>query len=165
MIIHSQNHVTELDDKCIQPNAVDIRINELIKVEGQDFAVFIHEQGGKQFFPQKNIDTEPLMNGNYFRLDPRTTYLYETKHRVTIPNGMVGWQQVRSTLARNGLIITGGLYDAGYSGFIGGQIHNMTDGTVFIEHNCRIAQFIMSASETSHLYDGHYNKTEGRSIA
>lgn len=168
MIIHSKNHVTNLDDKCIQPNAVDIRCAELFEIQANDMRITISE-GKKEFFPQRQLHAETVLGLSKpikaWRLDPRRSYQFETSHAVKIPEGMAGWLIIRSTLSRNGIIMSGGLYDAGYDGMIGGTIHNLTDGAFFLEENVRIGQFIMSDSETSHLYDGHYNSNGGRSIA
>lgn len=170
MIIHSKNHVSDVDEKSVQPNAVDIRISELFRIEADDMRITIGETVPKQFFPQKPIDPQTTLGLNQgpiktYRIDPLSSYQFETIHNVKIPGGMCGWLIIRSTLSRNGLIMSGGLYDAGYDGIIGGTIHNLTNGAVLLEENCRIGQFIMSDSETSHLYDGHYNQNEGRSVA
>lgn len=169
MIIHSKNHVSDVDQTSIQPNAIDIRCSELFQIMAQDMRITIGENVPKKFFPQRALDPQMVLGADEkpircWKLEPRTSYQFETKHNVKIPEGMCGWLIVRSTLSRNGIIMSGGLYDAGYDGCIGGTIHNLTDGEFFLEENCRIGQFIMSDSESSHLYDGHYNSTGGRSV-
>lgn len=167
MIIHSKDHVSKLDDKCIQPNAVDIRCAELFRIAADDMRIVVSE-GKKEFFPQRPVQAQSVLGAGSpmmaWRLDPRTSYQFETEHQVEVPHGTCGWLIGRSTLCRNGIILTAGLYDAGYNGMIGGQIHNMTEGAVLLEVNCRIGQFIMSSSETNHMYDGHYNNNGGRSV-
>jgi deoxycytidine triphosphate deaminase len=174
MIIHSKNHVTNVDEQSIQPNAIDIRCSELMQIIGTDTSIMISEQGKKQFFPQQVLEAETRYSAaagmgsdavKYWTLEPRTSYQFETNHQVEVPEGMAGWLIVRSTLSRNGIIMSGGLYDSGYKGGIGGTIHNLTEGTIYLEQNVRIGQFIMTDSETSHLYDGHYNTNGGRSIS
>jgi deoxycytidine triphosphate deaminase len=169
MIIHSKNHVTNVDEKSVQPNAIDIRCAELFEILADDLRIAIGENVPKKFFPQRKLEPQKVQGPdgpyiNAWHIEPRTSYQFETNHEVDIPEGMAGWLIIRSTLSRNGIIMSGGLYDSGYKGMIGGTIHNLTDGSFFLEENCRIGQFLMSDSETAHLYDGHYNKNGGRSV-
>lgn len=164
--IHSKDYVTNLDDKCIQPNAVDLRLDILEQFFDDNYmwlsrstTVTISETGEKQFVRR----TDPTRYDNGYVLLPRQSYDVVTKHRVAIPQGAVGWCHIRSTLSRNGIILSGGLYDAGYDGVIGFTLHNLTSYDVRLEDNVRIAQFIMAKAETSHAYDGHYNKNGGLS--
>ena len=110
MIIHSQNHVSNLDDKCIQPNAVDIRCADLFQIQADDMRITISEDK-KEFFPQRKIHAETVLGLakpiKAWRLDPRTSYQFETNHKVKIPDGMAGWLIIRSTLSRNGIVMSG----------------------------------------------------------
>ncbi len=167
MIIHSKDFVTNLDDTCIQPNAVDLRIDTVERIKGTDSwgqsnRINIFEDGKKEFFPRHNdVQTIPPQSaGFYIGEGP---HQIESQHSVTIPEGMVGWLIIRSTFARNGLLLGNGLYDSGYSGIIGGILHNYTGGIVFVERGTRFAQFVMAKAETAHLYDGHYNQQGGYS--
>lgn len=163
MIVHSKQFVTNLDEKCIQPNAVDLRIDSLSRLtqwdeDEQHAAVFLGEHD-KQFFQRIACSPVPLgeHGRKYFEIRSGQTYSFTTAHNVCVPEGVAGLIKVRSTLARNGLIITTGLYDSGYDGPVGGMIYNTAQTTVFIEHNSRIAQLVMFKAETAHLYDGHWN--------
>lgn len=172
--VHSKDYVTNLDDKCIQPNAVDLRIESLEEFEDYStnitsFVGFgsslgyaqinVTEDGKKEFAPRKLALTRS--DTDQWIVSPHKSYDLTTKHNVKIPEGMVGWCHIRSTLSRNGIILSGGLYDAGYDGNIGFTIHNLTNNTIYLDQGVRVAQFIMGASETTHLYDGHYNQNGG----
>ena len=74
---------------------------------------------------------------------------------VTIPEGYAGWVITRSTLNRNGLFITSGLYDSGYNGVMAGLLH-VHHGPATIQRGSRVGQFIMFEAETLSLYDGDY---------
>ena len=67
-----------------------------------------------------------------------------------------GWLIARSTLNRNGIFITSGLYDSGFENYIGGVMH-VRCGPATIEKGARIAQFIFVEAETVRMYDGEYN--------
>ena len=62
----------------------------------------------------------------------------------------------RSTLNRNGIFITSGLYDSGFENYIGGVMH-VRCGPARIERGTRIAQFIYVEAETASMYEGQYN--------
>lgn len=167
--IHSKDYVSDLDAKCIQPNAVDLRLASLEEFTEQFYEaeaphIFISESGGKQFAPRNESPVRyEDKRGSGYVLYPRRSYDVVTKHKVRIPEGAVGWCHIRSTLSRNGLILSGGLYDAGYDGVIGFTIHNLSPNYIHLEDNVRIAQFIMGHSETAHTYDGYYNQNGGHS--
>jgi deoxycytidine triphosphate deaminase len=164
--VHSKDYVTNLDDQCIQPNAVDLRLESAEVINNGDARGFftqtirIFDSGKKEFL---NRSPAPRFGGKHqgFILGPSRSFDIVTKHSVKIPEGMVGWCHIRSTLSRNGIILSGGLYDAGYDGIIGFTIHNMTNNDIYLEDNVRIAQFIMATAETSHQYDGYYNQNRG----
>jgi deoxycytidine triphosphate deaminase len=165
-LVHSKNHVTNIDEKSIQPNAVDIRCSRLLEIK-PDKTLLISESGPKEF---SNRWVVPVVLNSpdgiqWWTINKHSSYEFETEHEVTIPEGMAGWLVIRSTLSRNGIIMSGGVFDSGFSGLVGGTIHNLTSGNIRLEKNCRIGQFIMVNSETSHLYDGHYNNNGGRSVA
>lgn len=175
MIIHSKQFVTNLDDECIQPNAVDLRIAEIHTLdafsedEPHNSCIFLGNKG-KQFFrrfeqsPRKHDVRAPgvVADELYFQLRAGKCYSFTTKHNVKLPEGVAGIVKGRSTLVRNGLILTTGLYDSGYDGPIGGMILNTAPSTVYIERDSRIAQFITYKAETTHLYDGHWNHNATR---
>jgi len=152
--------VTDLDDSCVQPNAVDLRLDTVQRIADSNF-ILQDDARFKLTRDMQNIEPVPWRYGglgsykSMFELE-QGSYQFETKHEVTIPEGMAGWLIARSTLNRNGIFITSGLYDSGFSNFIGGVMHVMT-GHAKIERGARIAQFILADAETAHLYDGQYN--------
>jgi len=163
MLVHSSKFMNNLDDDCIQPNAVDLRIASISKIDNN--TTFIINEDTKKH--RVNIKV-PIMTrladnslsaaGRCWTLDPGQ-YQFETDHFVEIPEGYAGWLIARSTLNRNGVFVTSGLYDSGFKNTIGGVLH--VSGKTQIDVGTRIAQFIMLKAETEHLYDGDYNIKEG----
>jgi deoxycytidine triphosphate deaminase len=164
-LVHSKNFVTNIDEKSIQPNAVDIRCSRLLEIR-PDKTLAISESCPKEFSNRwvVPIGLRSPDGIEWWTINKNSSYEFETKHEVNIPEGMAGWLIIRSTLSRNGIIMSGGVFDSGFSGLVGGTIHNLTGANIRLERNCRIGQFIMLTSETSHLYDGFYNQNGGRSI-
>ena len=61
----------------------------------------------------------------------------------------------RSTLNRNGLFITSGLYDTGYHGVMAGVLH-VGVGPARIKQGTRIGQYLSFTAENLSSYDGDY---------
>lgn len=163
MLVHSSKFMTELDEACIQPNAVDLRIESITKIDNNTpFTITedekIHRDNIKLSLMTQLSDGLQSTGRKYWVLDPGQ-YQFETNHFVEIPEGYAGWLIARSTLNRNGVFVTSGLYDSGFKNTVGGVLH--VSGRTEIGYNTRIAQFIMLKAETEHLYDGDYNIKEG----
>ena len=146
--------ITNLDSDCKQPNAVDLRLDTVHRITDSGFLLSENKQHRMSHKLSEIRDRD-----GFFELR-KGSYQFETIHKVTIPEGMAGWLIARSTLNRNGVFITSGLYDSGFNDIIGGVMHVMTNN-VKLEKGVRIAQFILADAETTHLYDGQYNAPKG----
>ena len=123
--------LTNVQEGDSQPNAVDLRVGKIFRLED------------KQFEISENTKKH------------RGTYEILMENIVKIPEGYAGWVITRSTLNRNGLFITSGLYDSGYHGVMAGALH-VEGGPAKIEKGTRVAQFLMFEAETLSMYDGDY---------
>jgi deoxycytidine triphosphate deaminase len=74
---------------------------------------------------------------------------------ITIGPDEAGYIITRSTLNRNGLFITSGLYDSGYSGVMAGALH-VSGGPASIKKGTRVGQFLLFRAESIKQYDGDY---------
>ena len=81
------------------------------------------------------------------------------ENQITVGPNEAGWVVTRSTLNRNGLFITSGLYDSGYSGVMAGVLH-VTIGPAKIRKGTRIAQYVNFDAEALHMYDGSYGNNK-----
>jgi deoxycytidine triphosphate deaminase len=168
-IIHSKPFLEGvIDQVCVQPNAVDLRIGSIMEIGGQSSipsdepSVVRIAEDFKEFLPRsppktKNEYKDRTSYRTYWVLEPGRCYDVESTVTVSVPEGYAGTLQIRSTLARNGLLLVNGLYDSNYTGPVGGILHNNTTAQVLIEQSCRFAQFIMHQAETDHPYEGYYN--------
>jgi deoxycytidine triphosphate deaminase len=159
MFIHSSKYLGPIDDQQLQPNATDITLDQLFQINEFDNFV-LYKNGDKKMRQRKEIfanigtNTAPL-----FRLHPGQ-YQFESKVAVEIPDGVLGWMVARSTLMRNGIFISSGIYDSGFKcPTIGGVLY--VNCVADIEEGARIAQFITAKAETLHLYDGQYQENNG----
>jgi deoxycytidine triphosphate deaminase len=74
---------------------------------------------------------------------------------INVGAGEAGWVITRSTLNRNGLFLTSGLYDSGYHGVMAAVLH-VTTGVARIKKGTRIGQYISFEAEALSSYDGDY---------
>ena len=114
----STSSLTNIQPKDIQPNAVDLRVSKILKI-----------------------------NDNVFTID-------EDK-KIEVGQGEAGYVITRSTLNRNGVYLTSGLYDTGYNGVMASVMH-VTTGLMRIKPGTRVGQYLNFKSENIGSYDGDY---------
>ena len=140
--------LTNVQEGDSQPNAVDLRVQDIFEINDDEFRL---EGDKKVHRGSEKIQVNEL---GCWHLKPG---IYEIimENIVTIPHGYAGWVITRSTLNRNGLFITSGLYDSGYSGVMAGLLH-VKGGTAVIQRGSRVGQFLLFEAETLSMYDGDY---------
>jgi len=141
--------LTEVEKGDIQPNATDVRLDKVFEMYNMMFSI-----DEDQKIHRHRLEKQPDNEG-YFYFQAHTSYEVIMKNIVNIGEGEAGFVITRSTLNRNGLFLTSGLYDSGYNGVIAGMLHN-NGGPARIKKGTRIGQFLLFKSETLHLYDGDY---------
>lgn len=132
----------------IQPNAVDLRVQDIFKITSDIFV--IDSKNNKVHRGSQKI--EPV--NNFWVLEPGS-YEIITNHDVTIAKDEAGYVITRSTFIRNGCFLTSGLYDSGFSGRVGCLLV-VTTGRLKIERGTRIGQFILQDAECVAIYKGSY---------
>lgn len=146
---NSRSKLTNVKEGDSQPNAVDLRLDKVLLMKTGLFE--ISNEHKKHRGTDYEIKPDPE---GYFNLGIGS-YEVVMENIITVGEGEAGWVVVRSTLNRNGLFLTSGIYDAGYSGVIAGILH-VTTGAARIKKGTRIGQFICFDAETLSLYDGDY---------
>jgi deoxycytidine triphosphate deaminase len=154
------NNVSDLDPKCIQMNAVDIRVSELRLIDDYEHPYSDHhnqlfEISDEQTVHKKKSHPIPVNDDGSWVLT-RGAYEFTSPHFVTVPSGYCGYLITRSSLNRNGIFIISGLYDSGFEGFVGGTLYNF-GGRIKMQHNVRLCQLVMATAETLKMYEGQYN--------
>ena len=142
-----------IDEKNIQPNAIDITADQIWKVAQHDADITSKRHRNRNTISVNEKGTWNLFQG---------VYDFASETYVEIPEGIVGWLRTRSTLNRNGIIVHSGLYDSGFKGPVCGMLYNMVAGNVYITPGTCVAQFIMAASDSEGVYAGGYNVDEGK---
>ena len=152
MMIHiqsdSQSTLTNVQDEDVQPNAVDLRLGKVFALTSNIFE--INNENKKH---RGSSELTPDSDG-YYILD-NGTYEIVMENIIEVGADEAGWVITRSTLNRNGLFITSGLYDSGYHGVMAGALH-VTGGTARIKQGTRVGQFLLFKAESLKKYDGDY---------
>lgn len=144
----SKSTLTNVVEGDVQPNAVDLRLAKVFAVETSLFEV---SNEHKKHRGTRELTPDPQ---GYFNLSPGH-YEVVMENIIHVGENEAGWVITRSTLNRNGLFITSGLYDSGYNGVMAGMLH-VTIGPARIKQGTRIGQYLSFDSEALHLYDGDY---------
>ena len=145
---NSRTTLTNVQPGDEQPNAVDLRLDKVFRVNTTLFEISNDtkkHRGSEELTP----DSE-----GYFTLHPGA-YEVIMENIIHVGAGEAGWVITRSTLNRNGCFITSGLYESGYHGVMAGVLH-VTCGQARIKKGTRIGQYLSFDSETLKLYDGDY---------
>ena len=150
--------ITNLE-KQLQPNAIDFPIDRLFSIDNsKPFIISEYSKtmrGGKEIHPYDNANGE-----KFWRLEASSVYDAMSNIHVIVPNDVAVTLVIRSTLNRNGIFLTSGLYDTGFNGSCGFAIHNRS-GEAFIAPGTRVGQIMFWTADSSGKYAGQYNTNEG----
>ena len=112
----STSNLSKFDDKQVQPNAIDLKVDKVFRLEPKEFRISEEDKSHRG-----SVEILPDEQG-YFNF-VQGTYEIIMEGTVSIGEDEAGWVITRSTLNRNGLFLTSGLYDSGYEGVMAGALH------------------------------------------
>jgi dUTP pyrophosphatase len=157
MLVHPQNANTKIiglseadREICFQPNAIDIIVDKMWIYSTNYFELSEDKKIHRSKIEMITRDSWDLTHGSYE---------FTASIEVHMGSDEVGWLIPRSTLNRNGVMISSGLYDSGYTGVIGGVIHIPRDTIFQLYKGTRIAQFLITKAESTHMYNGSYQSS------
>jgi deoxycytidine triphosphate deaminase len=146
---NSRSELTQVQEGDSQPNAVDLRVDKIYKIKEEPFEISNDHKKHRG----TDYELQPDRDG-YFFLKPGH-YEVVMENIIRVGEGEAGWVITRSTLNRNGLFLTSGLYDSGYHGVMAGVLH-VTVGPARIKKGTRIGQYLSFEAEALKMYDGDY---------
>jgi len=146
---NSRSTLTNVKEDDVQPNAVDLRLDKVFKIKEEVFEVSNEEKKHRG----TDYEIQPSRDG-YFFLQPGH-YEVVMENIINVGENEAGWVITRSTLNRNGLFLTSGLYDSGYHGVMAGVLH-VTIGPARIKKGTRVGQYLSFDSESLSSYEGDY---------
>lgn len=144
----SKSTLTNVQEGDVQPNAVDLRLGKVFRISPAEFVLSEHmklHRGTHEIHPDAD---------GWYELQPGS-YEVAMENIIHVGEGEAGWVITRSTLNRNGVFLTSGLYDSGYHGIMAGVMH-VNVGPVRIQRGTRIGQYLSFNAEALHQYDGSY---------
>ena len=145
---NSTSSLTNLREGDVQPNAVDLRLGKVLAMAASTFVISeeskVHRGTG---------EVQPT-DGGWWTLAPGS-YEVVMENIITVGPDEAGWVITRSTLNRNGVFLTSGLYDSGYNGVMAGCMH-VNGGPLHIKRGTRIGQLLLFKSEALSMYNGSY---------
>lgn len=145
---NSRSSLTGVQPKDIQPNAVDLRLGKVFLIRPSTFTITEDEK-----VHRGSIELRTDQYG-YYVLEAGS-YEVVMENTITVGEGEAGWVITRSTLNRNGVHLSTGLFDTGYSGVMTSTMH-VTCGPMRIKPGTRIGQYLSFNSESLHQYNGSY---------
>ncbi|MCU1401168.1 MAG: deoxycytidine triphosphate deaminase [Acidimicrobiales bacterium] len=130
--------IDPLDDNCIQPSSIDVKVGNLFRVFRNHTAAVIDVK----------MDLEDLTElvtipeDGVFMLHPGEFVLGSTLERIGVPNNLVARIEGKSSLGRLGLLIhsTAGFIDAGFDGHITLELSNVASLPITIYPKMKIGQ-------------------------
>ncbi len=140
--------LTNVQLEDIQPNAIDLRVGKIFKINSNEF-IIDEEQKIHRGSTEINVQED-----GYLHLESGS-YEVIMENVINVADNEAGFVITRSTLNRNGVFITSGLYDSGYNGIMAGVMH-VNCGIMKIKPGTRIGQYLCFNSEALHSYDGDY---------
>jgi deoxycytidine triphosphate deaminase len=146
---NSRSSLTQVYNEDIQPNAVDLRLDKVFKIKNEVFEISNEHKKHRG----TEYEIQPDRSG-YFFLEPGH-YEVVMENIIKVGNDEAGWVITRSTLNRNGLFLTSGLYDSGYHGVMAGVLH-VTVGPARIKKGTRVGQYLSFEAQMLSAYSGSY---------
>lgn len=143
----------------LQQGGIDITLDLMYEYDGSSFLISPNKTQHRttnQMFPSEPVMVDSVSTDLFYELAPRTSYDFLSNFEIFVPARMSALIIVRSSLNRNGLFVTTGVYDSGFAGNIGGAIHNNAKGYSYIAPGTRIAQVLFVETDNVKMYDGQY---------
>lgn len=144
----ARSKLTNIQPQDVQPNAVDLRLGKVLRINPEPFLI---DETRKVHRGSTEI---PADKDGWYYLDPGH-YEVVMENVIKVGNSEAGWVITRSTLNRNGVFLTSGLYDSMYHGAMAAVMH-VTIGPMRIKRGTRIGQYLCFEAQQLHDYAGDY---------
>lgn len=105
----SKTELSNVQGVDVQPNAIDLRLGKIFRIKDSEFTIDEEQK------IHRGSEEISLSDDGYFHLEPGS-YEVIMENIINVAEGEAGFVITRSTLNRNGVFITSGLYDSGYNG-------------------------------------------------
>jgi dCTP deaminase len=130
--------IDPLDEACIQPSSIDVKVSNLFRVfRNHTAAVIDVKQDLTDLTELVEIEADGV-----FMLHPGEFVLGSTLERVGVPDDLVARVEGKSSLGRLGLLIhsTAGFIDAGFDGHVTLELANVANLPITLYPGMKIGQ-------------------------
>ena len=130
--------IEPMDDRCIQPSSIDVKVGNLFRVFRNHTAAVIDVKEDLEDL----TELVSIPDDGVFMLHPGEFVLGSTLERIGVPNDLVARIEGKSSLGRLGLLIhsTAGFIDAGFDGHITLELSNVASLPITIYPGMKIGQ-------------------------
>lgn len=181
---------SKIDLKQIQPNSLDLTLSGKYKTIHPNAWIYhklVIDPREEMVYDDHEFSSEPLAIGQsadsqlvtaenrWLRIEPNEFLVLGTNEVLSIPNGICGVLQGRSSIGRMGLQITqAGFIDSGFLGSPTLQVFNQTQYPIYLFEGMRICQIVFYRSSLSEVmyglarrskYGNSVGEAEGSKIA
>lgn len=155
--------IENLKSDSIRENGVDCRIRPEIAID---------MNMNDDFLPEYVVDTHEIESiqkrfeinhfQEYIYIPPKTNILLATQERFKMPNNLIAFCAIRSTVARMGFVSPITIVDAGFSGTLTIEAFWGGKNTIKLYANDRFLHVIFAKTNTpvEKVYSGVYNGQE-----
>jgi dCTP deaminase len=144
--------IEPLDETCIQPSSIDVKVSNLFRVFRNHTAGVIDVKKDMTHL----TELVEIADGDAFMLHPGEFALGSTLERVAVSDDMVARVEGKSSLGRLGLLIhsTAGFIDAGFDGHITLELSNVANLPITLYPGMKIGQvsFMMMTTPADKPY-------------
>jgi dCTP deaminase len=144
--------VEPLDERCIQPSSIDVKVSNLFRVFRNHTAAVIDVKQDLENL----TELISVPEDGVFMLHPGEFVLGSTLERIACPDDIVGRVEGKSSLGRLGLLIhsTAGFIDAGFDGHITLELSNVANLPITLYPGMKIGQvsFMMMTTPADRPY-------------
>jgi dUTP pyrophosphatase len=148
--------------KQVQPNAIDFTLDRAFGIE--DYTQFVITESFKLMKGSTELDTFDYQGVDCWGILAGSKLDGLSDVYCDLPEGVCAQLVIRSTLARNGLLLTSGLYDSGFKGHVGFVLHNNSQTGAIVGRGTRVGQIILFQADSAGLYAGGYNHGQGTAL-
>ena len=153
-----KGYVTNFVPDLIQPNSIDLTVKSVYVISGP--LILFADKETKRQLPEYNLIKPFAYEGReMYLLEPGIRYQVELNELLSFDTSICGITLVRSTMAKSGCSGENGLFDSGYHGACGMMVS--VQATSYIEVGCSIAQMIFFSTNSSKMYNGFYQGSQG----
>jgi dCTP deaminase len=149
--------IDPLDEACIQPSSIDVKLDRLFRVFRNHTAGVIDvKKDMRDLTELVEIDAAGDGEPGVFMLHPGEFVLGSTLERVAVPDDLVARIEGKSSLGRLGLLIhsTAGFIDAGFDGHVTLELANVANLPITLYPGMKIGQisFLMMTTPADKPY-------------